>query len=781
MTLHHRFIHALVVALLLLGLGASGFQPVAAQTSGNSYVDAGYGWEISWDDDVWTTVDNPTYDLVLWNEGDSYVFFQNRDAWGNAPDCLDGRVDEVAAEDGVDDLEPFEDEDGDAVGASSNSRATATYSLTYTNPDAANARSIDRINIFDCRVLEPDEAVLAITVVTSADAYEDVVDAVDDLLSDLDIPETTTIDDEPTGTPDDSEATETPEDEEPTRTPEDEATSTPEEEESTATPDETEVSDEAPDPAEGVEGNVYTSPAYGYSVEWDEDVWTPNVTFARDPDRDTLVLDLVDLTGYVYFEAYDDYDGDPVDCLDGSSSELLDDPDVDDIEPYEDEDGDIVEGEEDGEAFVAYTFDFDGDAAAGYFACRTLVEDEAVLAISLVTLEDDFEDARAELDDLLDSLDLGDVRTTPTPEEEETRTPEDGEDTAGVNGNSYESPAYGYTLEWDEDLWEVDEERTAAGTRDVLVLTYVDGGTLYVEGYDAYDGDPADCLDGSSAEILEFDDVSNAEPLEDENGDIIAGEDDGVVFAAYSLDIQDTSAVAFFSCQTLVEDEAVLAFSVIMPEDVADEGLAAFMDVQASLELAADVDRGARTPTPEDEAAPTQENGDDSAGVNGNAYESPAYGFTFEWDEDVWEVDEASSEDGVDLLVLSGAASTVTFEAMEAFDGDAEACVAAAEDEIADRRGVEDVEILEDEDGPIVDVRDGYAYTYYGYTLEQRNGDTEEMYEYVECSALGDDASVLRTSQTAPLAYAEAELDALDELLEGVDLEAGVPVLGRAT
>ena len=971
MTMHRRLIHTLVVVLMLLGLGATGIRPAAAQDAADSYVDPTYDWEVSWDDDVWTVVENAAYDLVLWNEGDSYVFFQNRDEWGDAGECLDGRVDEVAAEDGVDDLEPLEDEDGDPIGSRSNARASATYSLTYTDPNAADARATERVNGFDCRVLVPGEAVLAITYVTSAAAYEEDVDAVDDLLADLDIPETTGRDDEPTTTPDD----------EATDTPEDEPTATPEDDQPTGTPAD-EIADEAPDPTAGIDGNTYVSPTYGYTLEWDEDVWTPDFELQREADRDVLVLarvgtgdyvyfeaydaydgdpetclegsvdeafsdaeadesiediepyedangdvvagetdgvafaaytltlvldedsgvdlaayfecrtlvedeavlavsmvtdpatyedardDLDDLlstldlsdvqggtaspdgtatsepddeetatpdaddqagvndntytsptygytvewdedvwevdeaftgsgdrdtlalnfgsSGYVLFEAYDAYDGDPEECLDGSSSETLDDRDVDDVEPYEDQNGVEVAGEIDGRVFAAYTFDFDGTPAAGLFECRTLVEDEAVLAMSLIAEENEFEDALDALAEVVDTIELqGDAGAaagddgTATPEDDETPTPDGDDSDAGVNGDSYTSPTYGYTLEWDEDLWEADAERTDTDDRDVLVLDYTDRGTLYVEGYDAYDGDPEECLAGSADEILEAGTVDNVEPLEDEDGNVIEGDEDGVAFAAYAFEFDGVPAVGYFTCQTLVEDEAVLAFSLLAAEDEADEAVEAFMDVQGSLELPDSADQD-DTRTPPDDETPIVDT-TDTAGVNGNAYQSPTYGFTLEWDEDVWEVDEASSEDDVDRLVLTAEASTVTVEAMEAFDGDAEACVAAAEDEIADRPGVDDVEVLEDEQGPIAVGDEEYAYAYYGYSEEQRDGETQDLFEYVECSVLDDGASVIRISQVAPISEAEAETDALFDLLDGLELATTTPPVVRTS
>jgi hypothetical protein len=605
MTFRLNVLRLLVTTLMVLGVIASGLRPAQAQVSGDSYTDPEYGWHLSWDGDVWTVIDNSAYDLVLWNEDESYVFFENRDDWGDAEDCLDGRIDEVEAEAGVDDLEPLEDADGDPIREVSRGRAFAAYSLTYTNPNAENARPMERVNAFECRVLVPGDAVLAATHVASAGAYDDDADLVAELLSNLELAET----DEPAATPQEDEPAATPEEEdEPTATPEDEEpTATPEQDEPTATPEPDVTETQVPDPEAGIDGNTYTSPAYGFTIEWDEDVWSPDITAGRFPGRDTLVLDFVDISGYVYIEAYDAYDGDPDECLEGSAAEVLESANAENVAPYEDEDGKVVGGEEDDIVFAAYTLELNGDEVAAYFDCRTLIEDEAVLAVSMVTLEKDFEHARAELDDLLATLAFDEVQETVTPAGDETPTP---------------------------------------------------------------------------------DDQPNATPEEGDDGD------DG-----------------------------------------------------------------------------------DGVGVDGNTYESPTYGFTLEWDEDVWEVDDASSEGGVDVLVLISDGSTVSFHASEAFGGDAEACVEAAEDEIAGRRGVEDVELLEDGDGPIFEGDEAYAYAYYGFTIERPSSRRGEYYEYVECSALNGGESVLRISQTALIDDAEDEIDALFELLDNVELASTLPAV----
>ncbi|MBA2754972.1 MAG: hypothetical protein H0U40_11005 [Chloroflexia bacterium] len=624
MRVHRLMTHAALVALLALGLlGAVPRTAGArAQSGETSYTNEEYGWSLEWDGDVWATFtpNSAASDLALRNvgaTGRSALYFVSTDAWGTPADCVDGRQEEIEAEAGVEDVARVEEapsgDDAEAAGA--------VFSLTYTNPNQADAQPVERINDVTCLSLVPDEAVLSVTHITGADAYADEAEAVDDLVAGITFAEgevaaTEPADDEATETPEDDEATEpagdkatgTPEgdgtsaDEEPSA---DEATETAEaEEDAPETPD---SSGDVPDPEEGVEGNTYTSPTYGFTLEWDEDIWELDLENPRVPGRDTLVLTSVSFSGYVYVEAYEDFDGDPADCLEGSSAEITDDDIVDDVAPFEDENGDPVEGEEDGVVFAAYTLTSGNDEAAAYFDCQTLVEGEAVLAFSLLAAVDDAEVAFDALADLRAALDLSTVGET--------------------GGDASETP----------------------------------------EGDDA-------------------------------------------------------------------------------------------------------------TATPEDEETETPEAGD-LAGVDGAAYESPTFGYTLEWDDEIWTVESATSEDDSDTLVLASENSVVTIAAYAGFDGDAAACVEAVEDEITDRDGVSDVTILEDDDGdPIAEGDEEYSYVYYGYTLDDGN-DSENLYEYVECSSFGDDETVLQISQVAPLQGSEQELDDLDDLLETFEFGDQGPVL----
>lgn len=632
MRCHRLTTHVSLVALLVFGLLGAVPQTagVRAQSGETSYTDEEYGWSLEWDGDVWATFtpNSAASDLALRNvgaTGRSALYFASTDAWGTPADCVDGRQEEIEAEAGVEDVARVEE----APSGDDDETAVAVFTLTYTNPNRANAEPIERVNEVTCLSLVPDEAVLSVTHITGADAYADEAEAVDDLVAGITFAEGEVAATEPA----DNEATETPEDDEATGTPNadttesagDEATETPEgngtpagdepsAEEATETaradedaPETPDSSGDVPDPEEGVEDNTYTSPTYGFTLEWDEDVWELDYGNPRVPGRDTLVLTAVEFAGYVYVESYDDFDGDPVGCLEGSSAEFIDDDLVDDVTPFEDEDGNPVEGEEDGIVFAAYTLTSGTDEAVAYFDCQTLVKGEAVLAFSLLTAVDDAEVAFEALADLRAALDLSGVGET--------------------GGDASETP----------------------------------------EGDDA-------------------------------------------------------------------------------------------------------------TETPEDEETATTEAGD-LAGVDGNAYESPEFGYTLEWDEEIWTVESATSDDDADTLVLTSENSVVTVTAYAGFDGDAAACVEAVEDEIAGRDGVSDVTILEDDEGvPITEGDEEYSYVYYGYTLED-GGDREDYYESVECSSFGDGETVLQISQVAPLQDAEQEINALEDLLESLEFGDQGPVL----
>jgi hypothetical protein len=190
----------------------------------------------------------------------------------------------------------------------------------------------------------------------------------------------------------------------------DEETSEPETGETKASEEEeTPGADDEQRAESGTDGASYTSPTYGYTLEWDEDEWTANTETVVAPDRGTLILDAADGTGFVYVEGYEAYDGDPEDCLEGAADELLSTEGYVDVEPLE-LDRDLAQAPEGG-AVAAYSLTYEtseGQEVPGvaYVACQTLVEGEAVLAVSYVTFAAEYEDGIEAVQDVMASLEL---------------------------------------------------------------------------------------------------------------------------------------------------------------------------------------------------------------------------------------------------------------------------------------------------------------------------------------------------------------------------------------
>lgn len=157
---------------------------------------------------------------------------------------------------------------------------------------------------------------------------------------------------------------------------------------------------------QGVEGNSYVSERYGWSISWD-DAWTVD----DDGSEDGIdYLTLTDPLNIVYFEAYDGHDGDAEECIEDEFASLKGADVFDDVEIGVGDDGEALTGSDRTGAYAVYTFvlvDEDEDLrfdVAQYSDCRTLVDDEAVLEITQVTIREAYNDAIPAFQQLLDNL-----------------------------------------------------------------------------------------------------------------------------------------------------------------------------------------------------------------------------------------------------------------------------------------------------------------------------------------------------------------------------------------
>jgi hypothetical protein len=177
--------------------------------------------------------------------------------------------------------------------------------------------------------------------------------------------------------------------------------------------------------------------------------------------------------------------------------------------------------------------------------------------------------------------------------------------------------------------------------------------------------------------------------------------------------------------------------------------------------------------------------GETPTGVSGSSWQGPNFGVRIHWDPAVWSVEGESIDEGYDGLQIGTPSSTVFLEAYDGFAGDAEACFAAAEQEIGEREGISEVVPLTDRPQPVAAEVRGEAGLF-GLTATLPDGTPYRGVEYVECRTVKPGEAVLEiTWQSVTQAFNE-DFANVEELLAAIEMpdalqSAATPVASRAT
>jgi hypothetical protein len=150
--------------------------------------------------------------------------------------------------------------------------------------------------------------------------------------------------------------------------------------------------------------------------------------------------------------------------------------------------------------------------------------------------------------------------TEPKPTAEPTPT---GSSTSGVDGNAYTGPTYGHTVTWDDEVWDVEEEVTAAEYDGLQLGT--PRSTVYIEGYAGFGGDEAECLADAALEVRDRPGVSEVAPASNRTPPVPADAAGAAVLYIYTQELDDETGVEvveYIECRTLVEGEAVLEITL---------------------------------------------------------------------------------------------------------------------------------------------------------------------------------------------------------------------------
>ncbi|MCD6059004.1 MAG: hypothetical protein K0Q89_2534 [Thermomicrobiales bacterium] len=176
--------------------------------------------------------------------------------------------------------------------------------------------------------------------------------------------------------------------------------------------------------------------------------------------------------------------------------------------------------------------------------------------------------------------------------------------------------------------------------------------------------------------------------------------------------------------------------------------------------------------------------GEAATGVSGSSWQGPNFGVRVQWDPAVWSVEGESIDEGYDGLQIGTPSSTVFLEAYNGFAGDAEACFAAAEQEIGEREGISEVVPLADQPQPVAAEVRGAAGLF-GLTATLPDGTPYRGVEYVECRTVKPGEAVLEiTWQSVTQAFNE-DFANVEGLLATIEIPqespSATPVAPRAT
>lgn len=322
-----------------------------------------------------------------------------------------------------------------------------------------------------------------------------------------------------------------------------------------------------------VSGNSYTNPTYGYSLTWDDTVWTVDTNGTGD-----LTLTAGDVS--VTLQSGQFYSGDATACRDDLLQKLPGADNVESVRPYNGGEG--ISGESNGRAFATSQVQLSGSdggqsQVVETIDCRTLVDGEAVLAIISTAPVSQFDAAYATIQTLLGTLSIPAFASA--------------NDVEGVSGSTYTDPTYGFQIAWDSSIWSY--TRPVGG---VLGLN----DTQSVVNFDTpqeFAGDLGACIGGTRQTIQANPALQQLADLTINGAPVRGSDQSGWSYAAYSADYGGATRFVEVRCATIGDGDTVLRAVFTGPADAYAAEADRADPVFASLRLAGQAAApGAATP-----------------------------------------------------------------------------------------------------------------------------------------------------------------------------------------
>src|SRR6478735_8879036 len=361
---------------------------------------------------------------------------------------------------------------------------------------------------------------------------------------------------------------------------------------------------------ERIDGNTYNGLDYGWSLTWDDSVWT-------DPYEEH-----VDGTEYVSIETVDDeltatsrivvtdmFDGDVDACVTGWEDALRDSGSLRHIKPTELDSG-IDLADDSAEGAYTYNVKVQGELVdlVEYVQCQPF-GDGVNLVLSLAVLPDEYEDALPLFTDLVDGIsldssgadnhasdsassdDTSDAETGDRPENNNNSASADVPGGSGVDGNTYTGVNFDWSVEWDASVWKTEpdwEDNSAGNDYFEMLSTGLNAPVMAVnfETTVQFDGDVETC---ASAERLVLEGDSDISDVAEANVELPEVADDASV-VAYTYTYDDGQGdplemIEVQECLVLDNDGALLEIRMTIVPRLYDEAIPYFVDLTGAIDI----------------------------------------------------------------------------------------------------------------------------------------------------------------------------------------------------
>ncbi|MCC6790890.1 MAG: hypothetical protein IT336_04345 [Thermomicrobiales bacterium] len=327
-------------------------------------------------------------------------------------------------------------------------------------------------------------------------------------------------------------------------------------------------------------------------------------------------------------------------------------------------------------------------------------------------------------------------------------------------GDSYTSPSFGFTVSWDDAVWEGEETDPAEGVQLASESSFA-----IIQAVE-YEGDAVDCVADSVTSIAGGDDVFDfGKAPKRLDRPATARDAEGELFTY--VNAEETEIAMYVECRDIGADAVLLQSVLVTVADVYEDVVGEWEAVLGDIEID---DAGSSNSRDEDDDRRDDDNGSAQSGLDGDVYYMPDYGFSLTFDEDDWAARELEEEEELGVGVEVSTEATIGWVTVgDALSSDFEDCAVSYGEGISEYEAITKFKKASKKfDLPETD-RDAVS-ALYTFTQELEDGPVK-MVGYFECRELDDDMVASIFLATTQETY-EDELPLWEDLLSGIEIDA---------